>query len=358
MRRVPAGRAHAPGRSRRPLPFRAAAGAVLAVILALVTVPQGRGGETPLVFMSDTQSPIWIETALLPRNHNEAARAWIFEEVLALRPKAVFHAGDLVNIGWQREAWGAVDRFHARLEAAGVPFYPILGNHEVMMLPGAGERAFQERFPFHRKTGYVRAAGGVGVVMLNSNLWQLSVDERWKQLRFLDSALAALDADSAVRAVIVMCHHSPFTNSMIVLPSIHSRADFLPGYLASRKARLFVSGHAHAFEHFHDEGKDFLVIGGGGGLQQPLLTGQLQRWPDHFPRATTKRMFHYLRVTLEGDTLVAVVRMLREDFTAFEDAYTVRAAVPPARRLSGTVPVAAKRGAPGAGKKQVPAPDR
>jgi hypothetical protein len=290
------------------------------------------------VFVSDTQSPIWVETLVLRPFHNRAARAWIFEEILALRPEAVVHAGDLVNLGWHGRAWEDFDRFHARLAGGGVPLYPVLGNHEGMIFQGAGERAFQERFPFHRKTGYARVVEGLGVVLLNSNLWQLSVEERRSQLAFLDSVLAAMDADAAVRAVVVVCHHSPYTNSMVVFPSIHSRVDFVPGYLGSRKAVLFVSGHAHAFEHFREEGKDFLVIGGGGGLQQPLLTGVMRRWEDRFPRPTPRRMFHYLRVTLAGDTLVAVVRMLREDFTAFEDAYTVRAGVPRReRRLPAAV---------------------
>jgi 3',5'-cyclic AMP phosphodiesterase CpdA len=286
-------------------------------------------GETrPLVFMSDTQSPIWVETLILPRNRNEHARRAIFDEVVALRPAAVFHTGDLVNLGWHPPAWEAIDGLTARLRATGVPFYPILGNHELMIFAGAGEEAFQERFPFHRKTGYVRTAGGIAVVLLNSNVWQLAGDERRMQVAFLDSALAVLEADTTVRAVVVCCHHSPFTNSMVVLPSIHSRADFLPAYISSRKARLFISGHAHAFEHFREEGKDFLVIGGGGGLQQPLLTGGMRRWTDLFPGATPKRMFHYLRIAMQGDTLVATVRMMRGDFSGLEDTYAVRAQVP------------------------------
>lgn len=345
-------RTHPPRRRARR---RGVAAGLAALALCLPTpAAAGSSPTRPIVFVSDTQSPIWVETLVLRPFHNRAARAWIFEEILAVRPEAVIHAGDLVNLGWHGRAWEDFDRFHARLAGRGVPLYPVLGNHEGMIFQGAGERAFQERFPFHRKTGYARVVEGVGVVLLNSNLWGVSIEERWTQLAFLDSVLAAMDADTAVRAVVVVCHHSPYTNSMVVFPSIHSRVDFVPGYLGSRKAVLFVSGHAHAFEHFREDGKDFLVIGGGGGLQQPLLTGVMRRWEDHFPRPTTRRMFHYLRVTLAGDTLVAVVRMLREDFTAFEDAYTVRAAVPrPKRRLpAAVVPV---RQAPGAAAAKRPA---
>jgi hypothetical protein len=37
---------------------------------------------------------------------------------------------------------------------------------------------------------------------------------------------------------------------------------------------LFLSGHCHGFEHYKIGGKDFMVIGGGGGLHQPLKQGE------------------------------------------------------------------------------------
>jgi hypothetical protein len=94
-----------------------------------------------------------------------------------------------------------------------------------------------------------------------------------QQDEWLKKTLADLDADAAVQSVIVCCHHSPFTNSRIVRPSKEVEEKFVPLYLESRKARLFLSGHCHAFEHYKVKGKDFLVIGGGGGLRQPFTAG-------------------------------------------------------------------------------------
>jgi hypothetical protein len=97
------------------------------------------------------------------------------------------------------------------------------------------------------------------------------------------------------------------------------RREFVPGFLATPKRRLFLSGHAHAFEEFHQGGKTFLVIGGGGGSRHALLEGNEQAWEDHSPRR--KPPFHYLEVRRESGRLVATVRGLREDFIGLADYY-------------------------------------
>jgi hypothetical protein len=108
-----------------------------------------------------------------------------------------------------------------------------------------------------------------------------------------------------------------------VSPSKEVRDSFVPLCLRYPKCRFFLSGHSHAFEHFREGGKDFLVIDGGGGQQQPLLTGADRRWEDLFPRKTERRMFHYLRCRITGPGLELTVRMVRSDFSGFEAAYTL-----------------------------------
>jgi hypothetical protein len=108
-----------------------------------------------------------------------------------------------------------------------------------------------------------------------------------------------------------------------VSPSRAVRETFVPLYLRHPKCVLFLSGHCHAFEHFRQGGKDFLVLGGGGGLQQPLLTGSDVRWEDHFPQKTALRMFHYLKCLITEKGIEVTVRMVREDFLGFEDFYTL-----------------------------------
>jgi hypothetical protein len=277
-----------------------------------------------VAFVSDTQTPMFPETIALPRNNNELARSKIFDSILQFRPHSVFHLGDLVSLGFYDPSWEAIDAFLDQLKPLGTWFYPVLGNHEMMLFSREGESNFQKRFPYASRTGYLRKAGPLAVVLLNSNFNVLSEAECAKQLSWYRETLGELDNDITVGIVVVACHHSPYTNSTIVSPSGDVQESFVPPFLQSAKARIFLSGHAHTAEHFRISTKDFLVLGGGGGLQHPLLTGPESRCQDHFPQKTEKRMFHYLEGIITSTSATFTVRMLNDDFTSFCDALAVR----------------------------------
>ena len=278
---------------------------------------------TEIVFVSDTQSPLFPEMLLLSPNRNQEARSLIFDAILAEKPSAVFHMGDMVALGFWDASWEAMDDFVGRLTAAGIPFYPTRGNHELMWFSGMGEANFSKRFPEALRTGYCRKVGPLAVILLNSNFPHLSDEEITHQQRWYEETLAALDADTTVSAVFVACHHPPFTNSLIVNPSSEVRGQFLPAFLSSRKTLAFISGHAHAMESFVFSGKRFLVIGGGGGLQQPVLIGDRVRWVDEFPLTSETRMFHYLRCVATREKMVLSVQMVRDDIVGFNEVYSL-----------------------------------
>jgi hypothetical protein len=307
---------------------------VFCFLTALIVVPSGAlradhpgkteesdSTATEVIFVSDTQSPLFPEMFLLPSNRNEEARGLIFDAILEDRPSAVFHMGDMVALGFWNASWEAMDDFVGRLTAAGIPFYPTRGNHELMWFSGMGESNFARRFPEASRTGYSRQVGPLAVVLLNSNFPQMSDEEIAAQQRWYEATLAAFDADTTVSAVFVACHHPPFTNSTIVNPSSDVRGQFMPPFLNSRKSIAFLSGHAHAMESFVFSGKRFLVIGGGGGLQQPVLVGDRVRWVDEFPLTSEKRMFHYLRCSATRETMVLSVQMLSDDLAGFSEVY-------------------------------------
>ena len=229
----------------------------------------------------------------------------------------------MVSLGFDRQSWAPIDSFSAWLRRLHIPFYPALGNHELLLFTEHGEAAFRERFPYASKTGYAVRVGKLAVVILNSNISKLSDAEEAEQESWYAATLKTLEADSTVKMIALGCHHSPYTNSMIVSPSEEIQKKYLPLFFQSKKCRLFVGGHSHASERFRVNGKDFFVIGGGGGLQQPLLTGAYQRWDDLTPLKTKKRMFHYLYGKLTPEGLTLTVKMLKEDFTAFYDLYSV-----------------------------------
>ncbi len=274
-----------------------------------------------IIFLSDTQKPIWVETFVLNRNHNLLARKLIFEKVLNEKPSKVFHLGDITALGYYDYEWEPIDEFLRKIIGEKIGFYPTLGNHELIIFPETGKVNFLKRFPFYSETGYCVRSGKTAVILLNSNFGNLSDDDIEKQNNWYEKKLRELDSDSTVSAVIVTVHHSPFTNSKIVSPSEEVQKYFVPPFIASKKGKIFLGGHGHAFEHFKFKGKDFLVIGGGGGLQQPLYTGNEEKFKDLYSQTKPLRMFHLLRYNLGNDTMKFVVEMLDSTFTKFHKEY-------------------------------------
>jgi UDP-2,3-diacylglucosamine pyrophosphatase LpxH len=278
-----------------------------------------------LAFISDTQAPIIFETLALKERNNTEATAFLFSAINSMRPATLFILGDVVSLGFHESSWNAIDSYLATLRKNSIPVYGIMGNHDVMFFSKTGEERFLARFPDYVRTGYVRTVDSVAVVLMNSNFNALSANEKKFQQAWYRSALDSLEREPAVRTVIVSCHHSPYSNSTVVGPNPEAQQQFVEGFMATPKCRLFVSGHAHAFEHFRFNGKDFFVVGGGGGLQQPLKQGKEMDFAD-ITASMKKPMFHFLTVRRDTDSLVVVSHGASEDLTAVLDWY--RVAVP------------------------------
>jgi hypothetical protein len=264
---------------------------------------------------------MWVETLLTKSNHNKAATKLIFSNIQERNPLSLFLLGDVVNLGYSNKQWKPIDRYIRDLRNKGIKVDAALGNHEVMGQPMKGQRKFQARFPDHVRTGFVEIVDSVAVILLNSNFNTLSAIEDAKQTEWYKNTLQRLDADSSVLYIITGCHHSPFTNSKVVSPSTAVQKRFVPPFLASKKSSLFLSGHCHNFEHYQFKGKDFIVIGGGGGLHQPLKPND-EVLPDLSP--DYKPMFHYLTVRRYQDRLEVTSRELKTDFTGFDDGLTLK----------------------------------
>jgi hypothetical protein len=279
--------------------------------------------SSSIVFLPDTQDPIWIETLWLDEKDNVEIKKSIFNKITILKPKAIFHLGDLTALGFINREWKEVDNWINILNGNGIRFHPVLGNHELMLLPDLGYANFIDRFPEFSNTGYVAILDSLAVILLNSNFGNMTSREIAYQNEWYIDIITKLDRDENINLVIVGCHHSPYTNSTIVNPSEEVRKNFVPAYLQSKKARLFVSGHAHAFEHFIIEEKFFVVVGGGGGLQQPLLTGSDALWPDEFNSHEMIRRFHFASLEKNADGYSFIVNMIDSTYSYFENIYSI-----------------------------------
>lgn len=271
-----------------------------------------------ILFLSDTQAPMWVERLVLRTHQNTKATQAIFAEIIRIHPAVLYWLGDIVSLGYRNRKWRIIDQFLLQCTEVKTAVYAIMGNHDVMGRPRKGAKNFQQRFPEHSPTGYVKITDEIAVVMLNSNFSTLSIADLVAQQTWYQQTLVDLDNDPAVKVVIVTCHHAPYSNSKLVGSSKLVQQRFVPAYIQSQKARLFITGHSHAFERYEFEGKTFLVIGGGGGLRQPLNTSP-SRLPDL--ALTYKPMFHYLAVKREGEGLLLTSYCLKSDFSGFSVGY-------------------------------------
>ena len=288
--------------------------------------PSDDSSESELYFVSDTQQPMWVEQILLRSHNNRKATADILARLIKHNPKNLYMLGDIVSLGYSGSKWKKVDAFLESCQNQGTEVCAIMGNHDVMGRRKKGEKNFQKRFPGHVRTGYVSITDGVGIVMLNSNFGTLTTAEELEQKNWYKTKLAELDSSEDIKAIIVCCHHSPYTNSRIVGSNKRVQEQFVPDYIASKKAKLFLSGHAHAFEHFKIKGKDFFVIGGGGGLHQPLKNSV----NSHMDFALHyKPKFHFLSVKSVDDHHLSVTsHFLKNDFSGFDTGFSFCTAVP------------------------------
>lgn len=269
-------------------------------------------------FVSDTQQPIWIEKIFLKANHNLKATNAIFSSLSNNEGiSSLFHLGDITAIGMFNGEWEEMDQNFSRLRKKNIPIYPAMGNHDYYIFKSYALEQFRKRFPSVKRTWYVVKLNSVAVLILNSNFSRLSDSEIEEQKKWYSNTVEELEKNDSINTIIVGVHHSPFTNSKVIDPSEDVQNNFVPQFLKSKKGKLFISGHAHTFEHFKRNGKDFLVIGGGGGLQHPLLTGNSQLWKDLFPIPTSVRMFHYLVCEATETQLRLKVMMLNQDFKTF-----------------------------------------
>lgn len=303
-------------------------GLLLACLSVFVHMSIARSGRSAasgaasneIDFISDTQQPMLVETLRLHRNHNTKATSLLLAEMLRQKPLAIYMLGDVVALGSSNRKWSGIDRFIDTCRRNNIAVHALLGNHDLMWSRRKGESNFQHRFPDNVGTGYVSITDSIAVVLLNSNFSKLTAPEIDKQERWYIATLDSLNTNTGIRTIIVSCHHAPYSNSRIVGSSAPVQHYFIPAFMQTAKCRLFITGHAHAFEHFNYAGKDFLVIGGGGGLHQPLDTSAT-RLPDI--AFGYKPPFHYLSITRSGDRLSVVSHFLKPDFSGIENGYSL-----------------------------------
>jgi len=259
---------------------------------------------------------MWFEKLFVPTHRNDEATKILLHSITDdSTVTSVFLFGDITAMSSFEFHWATIDSFLSRLQVKHISAFATAGNHDYLLSSNTGEANLKKRFPDFRRTGYTVHYGSFALVFLNSNFGELNPSEEIQQQEWYNQELRSLEQDSTIKLVAVGCHHSPYSNSTIVGHSQQVRNKFIPSFMKSDKCRLFLSGHAHTFQHFQDTvaQKHFLVLGGGGGLLHTLKGGDPQELQDEVRWNTEYRMFHYVRGIFTAQGLSLSVMMLTED---------------------------------------------
>jgi Icc-related predicted phosphoesterase len=295
---------------------------VLCFLFSVFCSPfSGSAQNTPdphrIYFISDVQEPMQVEKIISKPYRNEEATDSLYSDIIRHHPENVLLLGDLSSKGSNEKAWVPLDIFLHTLKKINTTVYAIPGNHEYMGEP-KGMVVFRKHFPEKWLHGYLVNIDSVAFVMLNSNVRHLTDKELLDELKWYKSIMDSLDADQNIRGIIVCTHHPPYSNSKVVGSSEPMQRLIVPRFEQSGKSILLISGHSHNLEYFSDRtGKHFLVIGGGGGIAQPLLPMDKRIHKDLLDQ-NSKPLYFYLIIEKNGNSLKLIARGFKRDFRFFE----------------------------------------
>jgi len=272
-----------------------------------------QAARSRIIIVGDTQGTSHWE---FWRERNDRERRLIVDEMIRREPAFVIHLGDLTTRGSSTKHWQQFDDFHKGFREKKIPYFPVLGNHELYGTDKSALENYFKRFPhLGQKRWYSFPWRNIGFVLVDSNFSSLTKEQVGEQSRWYLGELEEFEKNTEIDFIIVCCHQPPFTNSRVVRPSKEVQVNFVGPFLQFQKTCLFFSGHSHSYERFQTEGKFFIVSGGGGGPRhQVIIDPRKQRTQDLFS-GPERRFFHFCEIKGYHDPLAFGVMRLESDET-------------------------------------------
>ena len=208
----------------------------------------------------------------------------MWEEVQLYDARFVLNTGDLVTHGSPWEQWQE-DFFEPALPLMGyVPFYPVLGNHEL------NHESYYANFALPENESWYRFSyGDAEFFALNTNA---DFHEKSDQMAWLLKALESSQANWK----IVFFHHPPFSCTPSRKPGDKRVRRWLVPVLEDLGADLVLLGHDHLYGRSRDvNGVRYVITGGGGAWTYPAA-------PDSINEVCV-RQYHYIRFDVYPDAI-------------------------------------------------------
>jgi hypothetical protein len=252
-------------------------------------------------------------------NNIEKTKA-LFREIANRDPQMLVHLGDMTAKGASDDQWRNFDEDNKPVIDKKIPYYPLFGNHEYFGNEIKAYINYFLRFPhLKNKKWYSLYLKNTGLIMLNSNFDILPNKEGLEQNKWYLNELENMENNPGIKFICVFSHHPPYTNSKIVNPSEEIRNLYAVPFQKHKKTAFFFSGHCHSYEKFIENGKYFIVSGGGGGPRQKLNIDKNSRIFDDKYDGPTIRFFHFCELLIgKNDLDLKIIRL--NDNGSFDSA--------------------------------------
>ena len=273
---------------------------------------------------------------------------WVAREVALTvktgRAKFILNTGDMVWWGKQGTTpsanpyWSLVNEnvmkglppADAEMIKAGVPgrVFPAVGNHDVWN--DSDVQGLLTAFPYLKKLGvtddrliYMFDYHGARFIFLWTGYYDYRSPSGWEgtkpgydaQMKQLTTWLDEAKAKGE-KKVFISFHAPVFSGWGGDLPEQQSPRKLLASYAKALDITV-LTGHVHTTELYEVDGVKYLMLGGGGGEQDPSLPGRVRKPPPagypkelYWQGALPKEEYNYLLVDVRPDkpTKFTIVR--------------------------------------------------
>lgn|GEM_PF-392029 len=264
------------------------------------------------IIIGDTQRTGWVESILLFRESNDSVQFKLFNRIASLdnKPSFILHLGDMVFDASSDEDWVYFDSSTLVIRNEKIPIIPVLGNHEYFGDSEIGSQNISRRFPELKDSSWRSFVfKNNAFILLNSNT-EITKEMKERQNQWYNQELDKYDIDKSINNIIVVTHQPPYTNGTGIGfgDDEFVKDNFVEPFNKSKKAKLFLSGHCHNYEHLLIDDKHYIVSGGGGGPRRNIdLEGNYKDITIGIEKEKSLRDFHFIRVEVSKDSLKLIV---------------------------------------------------
>jgi len=219
---------------------------------------------------------------------DHVAHRKVVDAIMKIRPRVVFHTGDLVEDGLNFGHWAVFNGIVSPLIKT-AKFYPALGNHE------NDSQLFFENFDLpNNERWYSVKVNDIHFIVLDSNS---DITKGSEQYQWLENDLQNIGGE--ISFVIAIFHHPPFSTGPHAEDQKGLRKSIVPLFEKYGVDMVF-NGHTHAYERSLYNDTFYVVTGGGGApLHDQVRTNSHSQ--------VFIKVHHFCRLTVRDNLLTLCV---------------------------------------------------